>query len=331
MKKKWLTALIIYAGLVAICIVAIYVIPSVQGFLEQTYVAEYGSVEIADAIEGYIVRDETVYAASNAGTIERIQKEGELVTSGARVVELEADDSDRENRKYSSIMSSLGDSIKYTKGGYTKTAGFVSYYVDGAESKITTETMGDLTRDDYKSLSSVKMTETASDNCAEGDPVFKIVKNGKWYLVFYLDNTDADKYYEGKSVTLEAGDEDVPMTVASVDKGKKTTKVTLSCKTYFDGFFETRKMETNLVFASAEGLLLEDTSVVEKDGQTGVIVKNNLGEHVFTPVSIKADNGEQCVVYSDIYVDDGGNFVETISTYDEILTEPTDEDIKDAE
>ena len=39
------------------------------------------------------------------------------------------------------------------------------------------------------------------------------------------------------------------------------------------------------------------------------------------------DDGTKCVVYSDIYVDDEGNYVETIGTYDEVIAEPSAEDI----
>ena len=58
-----------------------------------------------------------------------------------------------------------------------------------------------------------------------------------------------------------------------------------------------------------------------------MFVINKLGEHVFTPVRTKADDGTKCVVYSDIYVDENGNYVETIGTYDEIIAEPSEEDI----
>ena len=58
-----------------------------------------------------------------------------------------------------------------------------------------------------------------------------------------------------------------------------------------------------------------------------MFVVNKLGKHVFTPVKMKADDGTKCVVYSDIYVDDEGNYVETIGTYDEVIAEPSEEDI----
>lgn len=105
-------------------------------------------------------------------------------------------------------------------------------------------------------------------------------------------------------------------------------RITLTCKTFFDGFLDMRTFDTKVTVESAEGLVLEDGSIVEApDGKRGVFVVNKLGQHVFTPVKTKADDGTKCVVYSDIYVDEGGNYVETIGTYDEIIAEPSDEDI----
>ena len=78
--------------------------------------------------------------------------------------------------------------------------------------------------------------------------------------------------------------------------------------------------------------MLENQSIVDApDGKRGVFVKNKLGEHVFKPVRVKADDGRKCVAYSDIYMDDEGNYVETIGTYDEIIANPSDDDIKSLE
>ena len=63
MKKKWITAIIIYLAALAACIVVVYAVPSVKGILEKTYVTEYGKIDIADKVSAYIVRDETVYVA----------------------------------------------------------------------------------------------------------------------------------------------------------------------------------------------------------------------------------------------------------------------------
>ena len=230
--------------------------------------------------------------------------------------------------KYSGIMKDLGDTYSETEDGTTRTAGYVSYYVDGAEARLSTKAMESLNRKDLKELTGRKAVKTPSKNCGKDYPVFKIVRNRKWYLIYYLKKEDAAKYTAGETVYIEADGENVPVTVRDVRDEGKNTRITLTCKTFFEGFTETRTLDTKVTVESAEGLVLEDGSIVEApDGKRGVFVINKLGEHVFTPVKAKADDGTKCVVYSDIYVDEDGNYVETIGTYDEVIAVPSEDDI----
>lgn len=394
-NKKWIVAFLVYVGLVALCCIALYVVPSVVGMFERTYIAEHGKIDVADEVSAFIVRDEVVYAAAQKSKINRLADSNRLVKAGAKVIELtptdetidlesEAEEADAEadtktdekdaeeakdkektsaddagktdgkekdkksegdteaaeeaseqdpkqglrGSKYSGIMEELGDNYKATENGSTQTAGFVSYYVDGAEAKLSTKAIESLNYKDLKDLTGRKAVKVPSKNCGKDFPVFKIVRNRKWYLVYYLKKEDAAKYTQGDSVLIEVNGENVPVTVREVRDEGKNVRITLTCKTFFDGFLDIRNLDTKVTVESAEGLVLEDGSIVEApDGKRGVFVVNKLGEHVFTPVKTKADDGTKCVVYSDIYVDDEGNYVETIGTYDEVIAEPSAEDI----
>ena len=416
-NKKWIVAFLVYVGLVALCCIALYVVPSVIGMFERTYIAEHGKIDVADEVSAFIVRDERVYAASQKSAINRLVDSNTLVKAGTRVIELtpteevldlgleedetkesaaaedkngakskdktaeasdktsaeEAEKADEEKTesgdaketektdakkddsksksentggekaeeaaeqdgkqgiqgsKYSGIMKDLGDTYSETEDGTTRTAGYVSYYVDGAEARLSTKAMESLNRKDLKELTGRKAVKTPSKNCGKDYPVFKIVRNRKWYLIYYLKKEDAAKYTAGETVYIEADGENVPVTVRDVRDEGKNTRITLTCKTFFEGFTETRTLDTKVTVESAEGLVLEDGSIVEApDGKRGVFVINKLGEHVFTPVKAKADDGTKCVVYSDIYVDEDGNYVETIGTYDEVIAVPSEDDI----
>ena len=380
-SRKWIVAFLVYIGLIALCCIAVYAVPSVKGILERTYIAEYGKVDVKDEVSAFIVRDETVYVAKRAGEIKRLAEPNKLVKAGARVVKLTSEDNAEAEAaaeadamteaeaaeaakaaeeaqaaeggaaetaegeavpeetvesieegtnpgRYTRVMSELEDAAVLTEDGIAREAGYVSYYVDGAEAKLSTDTFGSLSKKDLKSLSGKRALQTPEHHCGKGYPIFKIVKNSKWYLVYYLSNKEAEKYYEGDTVDIDVNGEPVTVTVHSVEQGTKTSKITLTCKTFFDGFLEERRLDTKVTVSSAQGLVLEDASIVEApDGKRGVFVKNKLGEHVFTPVSVKADDGVKCVVYSDIYVDADGNFVETIGTYDEIVASPSEDDI----
>ena len=390
-NKKWIVAFLVYVGLVALCCIALYVVPSVIGMFERTYIAEHGKIDVADEVSAFIVRDERVYVAGQRSSINRLADSNRLVKAGARVVELKpteetidpeeekdaagadaaaddkktaetkdgtaADDTGKadgkkdgqnpeggtetsedpseqdvklgiQGSKYAGILEELGDTYSVTEDGRTRTAGFVSYYVDGAEAKLSTKAIESLNYKDLKDLTGRKAVKVPSKNCGKDYPVFKIVRNRKWYLIYYLSKEDAAKYTAGETVYIKVNDENVPVTVRDVrDEGKKV-RITLTCKTFFDGFLEIRNLDTKVTVESAEGLVLEDGSIVEApDGTRGVFVINKLGEHVYKPVRTKADDGTKCVVYSDIYVDENGNYVETIGTYDEVIAEPSEEDI----
>lgn len=396
LSRKWIVAILVYIGLIALCCIVVYAVPSVRGMLEKTYIAQNGTIDVKDEVSGFIVRDETVYAAGQKSKINRLTETDRLVKAGTKVVELtptdadpeetedetseggtgatnevssaltkaagdaltkvtgkkktdkkeESKDKDKEKAaeeteaeeepedtaegtgKYKSMMEELGDSVKVTEDGTTKDSGYISYNIDGAESKLSTKALDGLTEKDLKSLTGRKAVKMPEKHCGKGYPVFKVVGNSRWYLVFFVDNEDAVKYVEGETVTIDINGEPVTVTVSKTDSGTRTTKVALACKAFFDGFFDMRELSTTVTFVSATGLVIEDSSIVEApDGMRGVFVKNKLGEHVFKPVRAKADNGTKCVVYSDLYVDSEGNFVETIRTYDEIIAEPTEEDI----
>ena len=308
MKKKWIAAIIIYLALVIACIVVIYAVPSLRGMLEKTYVTEYGKIDITDEVSAYIVRDETVYVAAQNSEIKRVAKSDKLVKAGTRVVELtpivdedaaaageagpdatqeEAEAAaaaneeapDNISRKYVKVMEDLGDNVRSTDEGYTRQAGYISYYVDGVEPVFATDRLADISKSDYESLTQLKALETPDKECGKGDPIFKVTSNKKWYLVFYIDNKAGEKYYEGRTVSVDIAGKSVPVTVAQVQVGKATTKVTLSCKMFFEGFLRERRLDTTITVASAEGLMLQDSSIVMKGDQPGVFVKNKLGEH----------------------------------------------------
>ena len=385
LTRKWIFAILLYIGLIALCCIVVYAIPSVRGMLEKTYIAQYGSIDVTDEVSAFIVRDETVYTAGQKSMINRIAETDKLVKAYTQVVDLiptekdlekidgsesdnpiikgawdalpkeeeeqesaegeDAEGGDAEGEsaegedsgetedqgwtgRYSRIMDDLDGNVAVTEDGVAKDSGYICYFVDGAEAKLSTDALDSLTEKDLKELTGRKSVNTPDNHCGKGYPIFKVVHNSKWYLVYYLDNESAAKYYEGDTVNIDINGEQVAVRVSRVESGTKTTKIALSCKTFFPGFSEMRTLDTTVTINKAEGLMLDDSSIVTApDGMRGVFVKNKLGEHVFKPISAKADNGKKCVAYSDIYVDADGNFVETIRTYDEIVSEPTEEDM----
>ena len=379
-SRKWIVAFLVYIGLIAICCIAVYAVPSVKGILERTYIAEYGKVDVKDEVSAFIVRDETVYVAKRAAKIERVADANKLVKAGARVVKLTSEDNAEAEAaaeadamteaeaaeaakaaeeaqaaeggaaetaegeavpeetvesieegtnpgRYTRVMSELEDAAVLTEDGIAREAGYVSYYVDGAEAKLSTDTFGSLSKKDLKSLSGKRALQTPEHHCGKGYPIFKIVKNSKWYLVYYTGKENAERYHPGSYAYMDVDGDSVRVKVHSVEELEDESRVMLECKSFFDGFSEMKTFDAPITLASAEGLILKKSSIVENDGKQGVFAKNKLGEHVYKPISVIASDEDKCVVYSDIFLDADGNFVETIGTYDEIIEKPSDEDL----
>lgn len=331
MKRKWLVGIIAYAVLLAACLLIVYAIPSIKGLMVKTYIAEQGEIVVSDEVDAYLIRDEHVYVAKNGAKVNRLAEESKLIRAGIKVVELEGEGISSSDKTYSVILSNLGKKKEKTASGVSNYAGYISYKVDGAESQLTPKAMKKITKAKLDELSSQDLKNTAKGKCAPGDPIFKVAKNGKYYLIFYLDNKSAKRYELDDDVVITVGDKEIDSTVHFIKKGKSYSKIILKCGIQYDGCLTDRKIKTTVTTSSAKGLVIKDSSIVKRKKQKGVIVKNRLGDYIFTPVCIKADDGERCVVYQDLYMDDSGQYVETISIYDEVLESPSEEDLKKAE
>ena len=324
-RKKW-PVFIIYGIALAVCAVLIYVVPSVLGVFDLTYIAKYGQIEVSSDAEVYIFREDRVYVADQAGEINRLVPEGELVKGKSRIVELTGDGKEHTAGKYDDILKSLGKNISVAEGGVSDRSGFVSYQVDGLEGAFTVENIDNVTRSSLEELSG-KPTEVQSGRCAKGDPVFRIASNGNWYLLFWAEPEQAREFVEGDDITIVIGDDQLDAQVVTVKIGKEISRVVVRTNTFNHELLNNRTLKVHFITSKANGVILQSHSIIEKDGVKGVLVRDKVGDNQFKPVRIKADNGTEAAVYSDFFMDDNMEFVETVKTYDEVVISPTEEEI----
>lgn len=324
--------LLLYIAAIIICIIFIYVIPSVENILERTYIAEPGTIVRSYDVDGFVVRDETVYVSDKAGSINRLIDSGQLVKGGSRVVEITGKGKDEPGVDLETALRSLGKSKKIAPEGISSNAGYISYAIDGAEGKLGPDSLDKYDSATYKKYASASLCKLDSRKCSKGEPIFKTTRNGEWWIVFFVDANMAKQYEEGSSVDIEVNDETADAYVKSISKvkGKSEYRVVLKCNVFLKGYLKMRKAKVTITTESAKGLIIEKSSIVTKDKKQGVLVKNKLGENVFKSIYVKANNGEKCAVCQDYYMDEKGNFVETIKVYDEILASPSDNQVKES-
>ena len=311
MKKKRLTTLIAYVALILLCVFVVYAVPGIKGLLLDTYITEQGELILSDEVDAYLVRDEKVYYSDFDGKINRLAKSGKLYKAGTKIINLVDDEGN--------IQSS---------GCYSKKAGYVVYSYDGYEKKIKSSRVKKIKKSTYEETLNAGSANCNKRKVASGNAMYKVIKNGKWYVTFYLDSKETKKYIEGDTVHIKSGKDYVKAEVYDVVKGKGTGRVILECGVMFEGCLTERHMKMEVVVANATGLVVENQSIIKKKGQIGVLVKNRMGQYIFNPICVKATDGEKSIVYQDIYMDEKSNFVETLGIYDEIIEKPTKEDIK---
>ncbi len=329
-KKKW-TVLTLYIGLLVVLGVIIYAVPSLLGLLDRTYITEYGEVQVTDDVsDAWIVRDDTVYGAKENSDVAALVKEKKLVKGKSQVLSMKSGGNNTLGPKYMNLKQKLGDAMKSTNG-YCVGGGFVTFTADGEEGTLTPSVLDKLTEDDLKSIGNDSIDLTVS-SCSEGQPLFRVTKNGRWWLVFFTDEATAKKYAVGAEIRTTMNDKAVDTTVRSVDsiKGTDQVRIVLSCKEYHPSYLTERKVSLSNRIESDKGLLVQEESIIKVNGQKGVLVKNKVGRNYFVPIKIKASDGETAAVYEDLYMNSKGEFVETLNNYDEIVQSPSKSDIKEA-
>lgn len=321
MKKKKLL-ITIYLSLVLIMAAIIYLVPSIAGMLEQTYIAEYGNLKTIDNVNACVIRDETVYVAPENGEINRLMKEGMLLKQGTKVAQLNGSGAEEANDKYSQSLIMLGESIETNSDNINKAAGVVTYHVDGYEKKLTPDSIGKFTKNELDKMNNAKVLSIDETNFHKGDPIFKIVNNGGWYIIYFIKNSKANLYTEGQRVNVSFSDDSVECIVDSIDKMENYTRIVLSCNRYYARYTHVRVEDISVLINEEQGVILENKSIFEIDGQTGVYLKNKLDENVFKPIKVIATDNKKSVVHSKYYNGKDGMPVETIEPYDEVVKSP---------
>ena len=300
MKKtslKTKKGLIAFLALFILLYVIIYVVPKVSDIFTQTYIAQYGTLEVSRKEEAVVVRSEEVYKASAGGSLQRKAQGGQLLRAGNAAVTVAGSDQAVSGR------------------------GIVSYYYDGYESRITPDNMESLSESiisEFKEGEGVK--DTASGTVEAGSVVFKLIDTSKWYLVFWSETDDAQVFSQGDSVLADMGDgERIQMTVKSITKSSEKKRIVLECDRYYDDFDKYRVRECSIIASSYSGIILNTDSIVEKDGVKGVYVMDKFNKTNFVPIMILSEQNGKTVVEKNYFYDREGQRIDTVKNYDEIV------------
>ena len=326
--RKIKLAIFLWILVVILLYFIIYVAPGVTSIFVESYIAEYGTIDVEQEIDYLCIRNERVHTADNTGSVTRLTDSGSLV------------------RNNSKIMTVGG--MKY----YSRIRGVVSYVYDGLEKKYNSDKIGeiklsDLTKPQSKDGEAHSVKPCASKEAEPGDAIYKIVDNSAWYLVSFLNAEELEPLAEGQSVRIRISEKDdftMPFRVSEIEdfeqledetvteeedssdekpgdkaEDEKKYRIVFVCDRNYDNFDKLRYGRATLITSRKTGIILESSSVVTEEGQKGVYVLNKYNNYVFTPISVIAEIGDKIIVENRVYYDAASEkMINTVKNYDSI-------------
>ncbi|MEG0156757.1 MAG: HlyD family efflux transporter periplasmic adaptor subunit, partial [Anaerovoracaceae bacterium] len=310
-----LTLIVIY--------VVIAIIPSLTGALTRTEILQYGQMRIADEVNCYTLRDETVYVASQAGTASYIIDEGTQIKKNVEVLAFTPGEGAKEGSesKYKDMLSRLGASVVPDETYLSQRKGVVTYYIDGYEDYFNIEKIKELDYDRTKAINA-KPENIKREKIEQGDPLYKICDNSNWYVAFWIEQANITRYEVGKPVTIELPKGTIDASVSEIIENDKRWLVVTKTNRYYEEYTKERMNKGKILTTDTTGLLVSKGCLTSKDDQVGVYVKSTSEEYYFVPVQVLKSDGKKNLVAEGTYYDQEGKAVNTVKVYDEVLKNP---------
>ena len=246
---------------------------------------------------------------------------GEYSPSGSYLKQLLAQKSEYEQK--------LNENSEYIDATIS---GVVSYRVDGLEEILKSYDFSNLNKDFLEKLN-IKTGQTV----ASSEEMGKIINNYECYIIFNSDTNEAKSAKVGDSIKIRLQNSDT--TKASIENiieesdGSRT--ITIEVTSDVEKLISYRKISVDIIWWSAEGYRIPNSAIKEKDGLS-YVVRNRNGYYNKMLVKILKQNDEYCIVRaykteeltelgyktSEIYN------MKNIALYDEIVLNPTDEQLE---
>ena len=234
------------------------------------------------------------------------------------------DTSNKGLAQYSEIRKNVKGKHKITTSDFvTAQEGILTYHADGNESRITPENMEKKDKAFFQKLKNSSDLELDNDIIAVTDPVFKIVDRAEWYIVCYIPREHESRYAVGSSVRVLINDEKtITGTVQSITDERRAKRLTIKTNNWYEHFATLRRADIEVITSDVMGLIISNTSIVERKGQKGVYVRQKTGKYKFVPINIIATDGTDSAISPSQYRNAEGDTVTTVRSYDDILRRP---------
>jgi len=230
-----------------------------------------------------------------------------------------------QREEYENKLNSDSENVNATESG------IVSYRVDGLENVLTVDDFSKLNNSFLQELN-LKTGQTV----ASSEEMGKIINNYECYIVFNSNTNEAKNSKVGDTLKIRLQNSDaVKATIENIideENGSKTIAIKITNDV--EKLISYRKISFDIIWWDAEGFRIPNEAIKEKDG-LAYVVRNRNGYYNKMLVKILKQNDEFCIVrqykteellglgFTNAQIYDMRN----IALYDEIVLNPTDEQI----
>ena len=270
---------------------------------------------------------DSIYGVNNAQKIQEYKKNtNSYITkkakisspSNSRLKELLSQREEYENR-----LTSDSENVNAPESG------IVSYRVDGLESVLTTE---DFTKFNKSFLQDLKLK--TGQTVASNEEVGKIINNYQCYIVFNSNTNEAKNSKVGDTIKIRVQNSDTLKASVEniIDEDDESKTITVKITNDVEKLIAYRKISFDIIWWDAEGFRIPNEAIKEENGLS-YVVRNRNGYYNKMLVKILKQNDEYCIVrqYKTEELEELGftssqiYSIRNIALYDEIVLNPTDE------
>lgn len=214
----------------------------------------------------------------------------------------------------------------YDKGVITNHSGIVSYELDGWETYLDSSSFEQIKSDDFKEDNAVN-TKTEEDN----NFLFKIINGHQWHLLMYIDKDHNYIFEIGDLLDINIVDGNdlilsTKIPIINIYKKNSGFIYVLEASKYIESLYDKRKVDVEIIPFKENVFKIPIESIIEKDGEIGVLVKEYYGVITFRQVDVIAEDDRYAYVSkgnNNGEIKRGDNTVLTISIFSEVVTKPS--------
>ncbi|GAB6088324.1 HlyD family efflux transporter periplasmic adaptor subunit [Alkaliphilus crotonatoxidans] len=210
----------------------------------------------------------------------------------------------------------------------SETPGTIAFGSDGLEELITPNSIIHFTASDLEAIEKnhLQPKEKEAEETGFNENVMKIINNFQWSILCKLTEEEASGLEAGRRIDIRIrGEErDYSARIRQIVEDEDQWLMVLDLTDTFDGLYQLRTLEIDIVKNRFEGAMLPKEAIVETNQGTGVYRVNINGIVRFVPVQVKGRNEDYAILHDGSFAQkdpDTGESknVSTINLYDEIV------------